>query len=295
MAKQDPISPAAGPDTQDVFSGKSNTIVSGTSSRFHAPDLRNALSIKAVLAGSVIWETDGQRFVVRENSYLVVNRGQPYTFTIDSVVPSTTQSVFFRDGFVEEVHRTCTLSDAALLDSPNDVATNALNFRQRLEPEPSGVLAALRTLRVTPSEEAFFRVAGILVREFARADEAIFRLPAARASTREELLRRVLKGRDCLLSRMNETVSIADAAAAACMSPYHFLRTFRMAFRATPHQFLTTQRLTRARMLLREGNRSVTEVCFDSGFQSLGSFSSLFRRRFGVSPQEMQRARNVWH
>jgi len=290
---------ASDPSTQEAFSGIANALVSGTSRRFFAPDLRSALSIKAVLAGSVIWETDGRRFVVRENSYLVVNQGQPYTFTIDSPTPSTTLSVFFQHGFVEEVHRALTLSDSALLDSPNGVPPGSLIFRQSLEPQPSGVLAALRSLHAarargqvssTANEEAFFRIAHILVREFPRTEEAASRLSAARASTRKELLRRLLRGRDCLLSRMDEPVSIADAASAACMSPYHFLRTFHAAFRVTPHQFLTTQRLFRARTLLRGGKHTVTAVCLDSGFQSLGSFSSLFRRHFGVTPQEVQRA-----
>jgi len=263
------------------------------------PDLRGALSIKAVLAGSVAWETGDRRFVVRENSYLVLNQDQPYSFEIDSATPSTTLSVFFRRGCVEDVYRAMTLPDPILLDSLDEAPAGSLMFRQHLEPEPSGVLEAIRALHdcqlrghVSPgaSEEAFLRIASILVSEYPNAEESARRLPAVRASTRGELLRRVLRGRDCLLSRMDESVSLADAAAAACMSPYHFLRTFRAVFRTTPHRFLTAQRLARAKTLLRDGNHSVTDVCFDSGFQSVGSFSSLFRRHFGISPRETQRS-----
>ena len=160
------------------------------------------------------------------------------------------------------------------------------------------MLVALRSLyaarargqiSTTATEEAFFCIARALVGEFPRAEEAASHFSAVRASTREELLRRVLRGRDFLLSRMDESVSVVDAAHAACMSPYHFLRVFRTAFRLTPHQFLTTQRLARARTLLRGGKHTVTDVCLESGFHSLGSFSSLFRRHFGVSPLEVQR------
>jgi hypothetical protein len=83
------------PNPQGAFSGLVNSLVTGTRRHFYAPDLAGALSIKAVFAGSVIWKTGGQRFVVRENSYLVMNLGQPYTFIIDSATPSTTLSVFF--------------------------------------------------------------------------------------------------------------------------------------------------------------------------------------------------------
>ncbi|HUK30938.1 MAG TPA: AraC family transcriptional regulator [Candidatus Acidoferrum sp.] len=286
------------PKPQEAFSGAINALLSGTRRHFYAPGLGGALSIKAVVSGSVIWETDGRKYVVRENTYLVVNQGQPYTFTIDSATPSTTLSVFFQNGFVEEVHRAFIKSDSALLDSPDEAMSGSVIFRQRLEPEPSGVLAALRGLHEarargkisrTATEESFLCIAQALVWEFPRIEEATSRLSAVRASTREELLRRVLRGRDFLLSRMDESVSIADAAKAACLSQFHFLRAFRDAFRITPHQFLTTQRLERARMVLRAGNLSVTDVCLESGFQSLGSFSSLFRRHFGVSPQEVQR------
>ncbi len=277
-----------------MFLGEFNALVSGSNRRYHTPDFPGPLSIKAALAGPITWETAGRRFVVRENSYLVMNCGQHYTMTMDSAVPSTTLCVFFQHGFVEEVHRASTLPDSALLDSPAAAVPGSLIFRQRLEPEPSGVLAALRgfydaqsrgQISRTAGEEAFIRIARALVRELPRAEEAASHISAARASTREELLRRVLRGRDFFLSRMDDSVSIADAARAACMSQYHFLRAFRDAFGITPHQFLTTQRLERARMLLRGGNHSVTDVCLESGFTSLGSFSSLFRRHFGVSPQ----------
>ena len=281
----------------DVFSGAVNALVSGTSRQFHAPDLAGALSIKAVFSGSAAWETDRRRYVVNENTYLVVNQDQPYDFTIDCSAPSTTCSVFFQRGFVEEVHRAATQPDAALLDAPAAVP-GSLAWPQRLEPEPSRVLATLRRLhadrgrgRVSriAAEEGFLLIARDLVRELSCTDAAASRLPALRASTRAELLRRVLRGRDHLLSRMHEPVSIADAARAACMSQYHFFRTFRTAFGEPPHQFLTVQRLRRARTLLAGGRHTVTEVCLESGFQSPSSFSALFRRHFGVSPQAVLR------
>jgi AraC family transcriptional regulator len=296
--KQSAASAPTGLNPSGMFSGDFNALVSGSSRRYHTPDFPGPLSIKAALAGSVTWETAGRSFVVRENSYLVMNDVQPYTMTMDSSALSTTLCVFFQHGFVEEVHRAATQPDSALLDSPAIAAPGSLLFHQRIEPEPSSVLAELRYLydvksrgqiSRTANEEAFLRIARALVRELPRTNEAASCISAMRASTREELLRRVLRGRDFLLSRMDESVSIADAARAACMSQFHFLRAFRDAFHATPHQFLTKQRLERAHMLLRNGKHSVTDVCLESGFQSLGSFSTLFRRHFGVSPQQVQR------
>jgi AraC family transcriptional regulator len=218
---------------------------------------------------------------------------------LDSATPSTTLSVFFQDGFVEEVYRDATQPVSAHLDAPDAEPPQSLIFPQSLEPEPSGVLDALRALHAarlrgstsrTAIEEAFLHIAHTLVLESLRAKEAASRLPSVRASTREELIRRVLQGRDFLLSQMCESVSIRDAALVAGLSRFHFLRVFRAAFQITPHQFLAAQRLARARLLLRSGKHTVTEVCFESGFQSVSSFSSLFQRQFGVSPRKELRS-----
>lgn len=70
----------------------------------------------------------------------------------------------------------------------------------------------------------------------------------------------------------------------ACFSRYHFLRLFRQRFGTTPHQYLIERRLERAKELLKTSDLSVTEVCLEVGFQSLGSFSELFRRYVGHAP-----------
>src|SRR5262249_27858422 len=88
--------------------------------------------------------------------------------------------------------------------------------------------------------------------------------------------------------------TLADAAAEAYLSPFHFLRLFRQAFGETPHEFLTRVRLERAQLLLSTSRRPVTEVCLDVGFSSLGSFSTLFSRRVGVSPSVFRRRARSW-
>src|SRR5262245_26551524 len=75
----------------------------------------------------------------------------------------------------------------------------------------------------------------------------------------------------------------------ACLSRFHFLRLFRATFETTPHQYLTQRRIQKAKELLAVGRCSVTDVCFEVGFQSLGSFSSLFRRYVGDGPAKYRK------
>ena len=75
----------------------------------------------------------------------------------------------------------------------------------------------------------------------------------------------------------------------ACFSRYHFLRLFRQAFDKTPHQYLIERRIEKAKELLSSDSLRVTDVCFEVGFQSLGSFSSLFRKCVGHAPVTYRR------
>ena len=81
-------------------------------------------------------------------------------------------------------------------------------------------------------------------------------------------------------------LDLEQIACQASFSRYHFLRLFRTTFDQTPHQYLIQRRIERAKALLAAGDLSITEVCFAVGFQSLGSFSALFRRCSGYPPKE---------
>ena len=84
-------------------------------------------------------------------------------------------------------------------------------------------------------------------------------------------------------------ISIRELALEVGISPFHLIRQFDAVFGVTPHQFRQTARIERARHLLARGQHSVTEVCMEVGFSSLGSFSVLFTERVGETPSEYRR------
>jgi AraC-like DNA-binding protein len=96
--------------------------------------------------------------------------------------------------------------------------------------------------------------------------------------------RHVLRGKDLADARYSERIDVDDMAAAAGLSRAHFSREFRRAFGESPHAYLLTRRLERAAALLRNTDRSVAEVCFSVGLQSVGSFTASFTRTYGMSP-----------
>lgn len=105
---------------------------------------------------------------------------------------------------------------------------------------------------------------------------------------RAEYLTRLCRARALLGDPLHSDRSIASIAAETAWSPFHFARRFAAVFGETPHRYRTRARLDRARDRLAGGD-TVTEACLAVGFTSLGSFSTLFARRFGVSPSAFRR------
>lgn len=100
---------------------------------------------------------------------------------------------------------------------------------------------------------------------------------------------RLCRARDMLREVTDRPLTIDEVARDAAMSPFHFIRQFNALFGATPHQFRIQARVDHARHLLAARNDSVTDVCLEVGFSSLGSFSDLFTRRVGLSPTAYRR------
>lgn len=121
--------------------------------------------------------------------------------------------------------------------------------------------------------------------------------PAANADTYQRLIRARRFMDECY----HQPLDLDQISSEACLSPFHFLRLFRKAFNTTPHQYLTQRRIERAKELLSSSGLTVTDVCFEVGFESLGSFSSLFHKRVGHPPityraivfQRLERQRKV--
>ena len=96
--------------------------------------------------------------------------------------------------------------------------------------------------------------------------------------------RHLLRAKDLADARFAEPLDVAELARAAGLSPAHFSREFRRAFGESPHGYLLTRRLERAAALLRATDRSVADICFSVGLQSVGSFTTSFTRTYGMSP-----------
>ena len=109
----------------------------------------------------------------------------------------------------------------------------------------------------------------------------------------EDTNRRMLRARDAMDRAYAQPLDIPAVARIAHVSEAHFIRVFRATFGETPHRYLQRRRVERAMYLLRETDRSVTDICFDVGFTSLGTFSRTFRDIVGESPSAFRSRAHV--
>ncbi len=108
-----------------------------------------------------------------------------------------------------------------------------------------------------------------------------------------ELLRRLLRAKDRIDAASHEEWPVQRLARISCVSPAHFARSFRDAFGLPPHRYLLTRRIERATALLRETDLPVTDIAFQTGWKSLGTFGRTFRDVTGESPGKFRAREQV--
>ncbi len=280
--------------------GADNLVLHATARRHLVADFAGPLSIKSVIRGQVEWIAGGRASLVDPNTFLVLEDGQRYSMNIESLEPVETCCAFFRRGFVEEIARDATTSVEASLDSPWRDAP-ALHFLSRLHSDPKRwvlshmwSLAERCTKEIQPSgyEEDFLVLSQKLLMLYREVKTQISRVPGAKASTREELFRRLQVAREYLHSNVDRRISLETLSREACVSPYHLLRAFQRVFRQTPHAYLTALRLERAWSLLQNGS-SVTSTAMDVGFTSVSAFTRRFRSHYGIRPSGVPKIRKI--
>jgi AraC-like DNA-binding protein len=260
----------------------------------HFPSQAGALAIRWTRNGQRSFESGREQFSVDDSGYLVFNGGREFSSFVESNTAVSCYCVSFAPHVAEDALRSMVTAADQLLEDPYNERFQPVQFFETAYRHNIVVSPLLRRLEMAVESEcephAWFEeqfrylIARLLTnhREIARE---IDRVPAAKAATRLEIYRRIVLARDYMEAALHKPIGVSDIASAAYFSPFHFLRSFKQVFNETPHQYLTRRRIERAQNLLLQTDMSVTSICIEVGFESLGSFSTLFRRHSGVSPE----------
>jgi AraC family transcriptional regulator len=276
--------------------GVDNVLLHTRAKRHQVQNYTGPLSIKTVLAGRVAWTIAGRELVVDPGSFLIVSAGEKYSMNIDAAKPVETCCAFFAPGFVERTVLDATSPLEQSLDEPERSGLLAPYLSATHNDAERSLVGHVQSLvhrcgqGLAPSgwEEDFLLLALDLMRFHRQIREQAARVPAARESTRQELFRRLLIGREYIHSHLSDPVSLNNVSRSACLSPFHFHRAFTHAFHQTPHTYLTSLRLAHARRMI-EGGSSVLDACLGAGFASPAAFTRLFRSQYGQNPSEVRK------
>ena len=277
--------------------GRENCVISARTHYAEYPLYRQRLSIKAAWGGTEDYFIDGRRVAVDDDTFMILNDGRTYASQLRNHTPVTSFSIFFRPGMAEDVARVHALKPEALLANPGVGAAGSIEFSEQVRPHDRLITPVLRFIRrhveaglidETWYEDQLYYLLQRMQALHSNDLAATQLIPARRASTRRELFRRLGLCVDFINTHYRSPLTLAEIAAAACLSPYHCLRAFKALHGNTPVTYLSNRRVYAAERLLRNTDLPVDEVAALVGFESRTTLFRQMQRVRGVAPSALR-------
>lgn len=276
------------------------SVIINTSTRSaFRPDITGPLSVFLNIKGESRAGTDGRSLQVKQGFYFISNRFQSYSLEIDSPAPTETFNIHFGEYFSESVLQGLITPADKLLNNEQRGAVASVDFYNKLyrcDDRFNYLVGQLYTSHREQGfdtllfEEQLAALLAYLLGQHRHILQAVEKLPPVKQSTRVELYRRLSYALDYIHSGATPDISLEALASAACLSKYHFLRLFKLAYGLSPHQYLQQYRLQKAQELLTHSSLPVHAIATELGFEAGASFSRLFFRQTGLYPSQYRSA-----
>jgi AraC-like DNA-binding protein len=276
--------------------GRESAVISARTRRVEYAEFKQLLSIKAAIGGSEHYFLDGRRITVDDDTFAIFNSDRVYSSSIESMKPVHSFTVFFDRKLVAQAWHTLARLPRALDEAP-DAELPPPEFEERLYEHEKLVSPVLRHIRravdAGPADDAWLEeqllfLLSRMLRLQRKTQQAEAVVPSRKPATRRELMRRLSLGVDFMQSRYRDAVLLKDIAAAAHLSPFHFLRVFKAVYRISPSEYLSRKRSAAALRLLQDSAWSMNEIAEQVGFGSRTSMYRHLRAFYGVEPRELR-------
>jgi len=276
-----------------------NVIIHCLGKDVYYPTHWGPLSMKCAFGGKEYYQKERCKYGVSDESFLLLNEGTEYSSYIEPGETVESLTINFNINYQSDVGRVVLAGNKKLLDDPFTTGTRGIVIEEKLFNHNSMVSPLVYNIKKLTgnfednadaiNETLYYLLEAILLSDVALCNE-IKEVNAVKLSTKKEIFRRLNEVRDYIDSCFNEDISLETLSKIALMSPFHLLRQFRKNYHITPHQYLINRRLDRAKNSITYSNASLADICFMTGFRDVSSFSKLFKRRFGLSPQQYRLA-----
>ncbi|MEL6650699.1 MAG: helix-turn-helix transcriptional regulator, partial [Bacteroidota bacterium] len=250
--------------------------------------------------GEETYQVANRRQAIGEEQFLLVNYDQEVAVSIHDEKPVEGFCVFLSQDLMDEVYQHWQQAEERSLEEP--ASRNASfpgTFAARYACEQSDLGAYLQQLSrqqrlqshdsLIEDKARLYRLAELLCQQQSAVHQQMNRLPSRKRSTREELFRRLSIAQEYLHSNWHLPPKMPEVAREAALSEYHFYRLFRAIYGQSPQRYLMALRLQKAYEMLRQFDRSITEVAEACGFYDVHHFNKAFRKHYGVKPSTIKK------
>lgn len=237
---------------------------------------QSPLSIKIVSEGLERYTVNNRSYKLESNNYLIINESDTFEVNVKSANVTKGICIYPPQDLIDDVFNYRLKSEKELLESEN-YHSKKINFTQKtnaLSTTSSGVFIKKHISHIIKDfsnyskkdfNNLYIRLAEHLVHDQLQVDVQLSSLPSSKRQTKEELYRRISQAKDYIHDNYNQKIIIGDLATIACLSKYHFLRSFRDFYKCTPYQYILKLKLEAARKLISKGF-SFTEISEIIGF-----------------------------
>jgi len=281
-------------DAYNNFFRTSNNIINARSSDIAYNEHWGCLSIKCAFGGNEFYKSQKRVYAVNDQNFLILNEGQYYSSYIFSTQPVESFTLNFTSTFAQEVIHSVKSSDEEILDDPFPGNKYIPEFVEKLYQHNNTISPLLFTIRELSKNfnanrhliaELYYPLLEQLFFLHKEIKTEINNITASRLSTRKELYKRLHYSKDYIDSCYSLPVTLEELSLISLMNTAHFLRQFKKHFRITPYQYLMHKRIQAAAGLLKNTNLTITEICTAVGYEDPSSFTKLFKKNYGLSPE----------
>ncbi len=283
-----------------ITHAQENTMVYSLFRELSCPIRSSSFSIKYVVEGVEKYTINATPYDVPAGHYLLVNNQAEGKVAIGSKQDVRGLCINIKPELIAEAAASTLRPDTAIADPELGIFLNSADYPETQHSAQQTrlgqhILSIAKQIQSHPHQfnplrdEQYLSLTDALLQDQLPLFQAFSRIPTLKRRTKKHLLQQVYRGRDFMDANYLENISIGQIAKEACMSEFHFFRTFKSAMGSTPYQYLLQKRLELAHYLLQKEAHSVQEVAILTGFEEVSSFSRAFRKHFNLSPGLVRR------
>ncbi len=255
----------------------------------HFPEHYTGLGVVAIIKGKGHFFVNDEKICLDENAFCVVNRGSRLSF--DIIEEGTFLSLLYFDSKLSALlsqslfHQELEPQDFTLIEHIHFMNASLKNHFNLLI-DLGGSCASFHHLKTDMLVRSILED---IISENLNAIRTSRKIPVVKRTTRVDLYKRLSMARGWLEQHYYHPIQIEQLANIAMLNSEHFLRLFKKAFGITPHQLLINLRIQKAKSLLEGADLSIAEICHKVGYESISSFSGLFKQKTGYTPSQYRK------